>query len=223
MTGYAVSMFTVDSCDGAFTPLSPASVGTGYSSPQDMNAEEMVADPSGRFAYVANLVSNASDKATISMYTIEPSTGTLKATAPATVPTGFLPQGIAIDPSGRFVYTANSDDNTVSMFTINQTTGVLTPMSPATVAAGWSPGFVTIDPTGRHAYVSNRDDGTISMYNISQTTGVLTPMTPATVSGGPGGSFGVAIVPSGKFAYAPDPDSIDNRVAEYTVDAAPEF
>lgn len=217
LTGYAVSMFTVDSCKGTFTAMTPVSVATGYAFPQNVNAEQMVVDPSGRFAYVANLVSNVSDEATISMYTIDPGTGVLTATAPATVPTGFYPQGIAIDPSGRFVYTANSDDNSVSMFTINQTTGILTPTTPATVPAGSSPGFVTIDPSGRFAYVSDQDDDTISMYNINPTTGVLTPMTPATVPSGPD-PFGVAIDPSGKFAYVPAPYSTDNRVSEYTID-----
>ncbi len=96
----------------------------------------MVVDPAGRFAYVANLGSDVSDEVTISMFTIDAGTGILTSTTPATVPTGFLPQGIAIDPSGKFVYTANSDDNTVSMFTINSSTGVLTPTTPAAVAAG---------------------------------------------------------------------------------------
>ena len=134
LTGYAVSMFTVDSCTGQFTATSPASVATGYSYPQG-RAEQMVADPLGRFAYVANLGSNASDLSTISMYTINASTGVLTPTTPATVPTGWFPQGIAIDPLGRFVYTVNTDDSSVSMFTINQTTGVLTPTTPASLSA----------------------------------------------------------------------------------------
>ena len=120
----------------------------------------MVVDPLGRFAYVANLVSDASDPSTISMYTINPTTGMLTPTTPATVPTGLFPQGIAIDPLGRFVYTANSDDSSVSMFTINQTTGVLTPTTPASVSTlipgelVSKPGFLTVDPTGRFLYLS---------------------------------------------------------------------
>ena len=108
-----ISMFTINSCTGSLTPATPATIPTGF------NPESMVVDPSGKFVYVANLVSNASDLATISMYTIDSITGVLTATTPPTVPTGFLPQGIAIDPTGKFVYTANSDDNTVSMFTVD--------------------------------------------------------------------------------------------------------
>lgn len=177
LNGDAVSMYTVDSCIGGLNGTSPASVATG-STPQEPAPESMVADRAGRFVYVANLVSNASDAATISMYTIDPTTGILTPTTPATVPTGFLPQGIAIDPSGKFVYTANSDDNTISMFTINQGTGVLTPTVPATVATRWSPLSVTVDPSGRFAYAANQDDDTGSIYTVDPVSGVLTPPVP---------------------------------------------
>ncbi len=218
LTGYTVWSSTVNSC-GEFTATTPPSVSTGYSYPQ-WGAEQMVVDPHGRFAYVANLVSSASDQSTISMYTINASTGVLTPTTPATVTTGFFPQGIAIDPQGRFVYTANSDDNTVSMFTVNQTTGVLTPTSPTTVSTGTgsSPGFVTIDPSGQFAYVSNQDSDTVSMFNIDQTTGVLSPMTPATVPT-LASPFAVTIDPSDKFAYVPDAYSSVNGVSEFTVNS----
>ncbi len=185
-----VSMYTVNSCTGSLTAATPPTVATGANA---FGSEQMVVDPVGRFAYVANLMSNATDLATISMFTINSATGVLTPTTPPTVATGFFPQGIAIDPSGKFVYTANSDDNTVSMFTIDQTTGVLTPTTPpavstlADVSTGLesSPDAVTVDPSGRFAYAVNEDDGTVSMFTINSTTGILTPMTPATVFTGP--------------------------------------
>ena len=221
-------MFTVDSCTGKFNATTPATIATGYALPQS-GAEQMVVDPRGRFAYVANLVSNASDLSTISMYTINPSTGVLIPTTPATVPTGWFPQGIAIDPLGRFVYTANTDDSSISMFTINQTTGVLTPTAPASVStlipgeALSDPGFLTVDPTGKFLYVSASDsvDATVSMYTINQTTGVLTPTSPATVLTA-GIPFQVVVAPSGKFAYVVNnfagPGN-PNAVSQYTVDS----
>jgi 6-phosphogluconolactonase len=197
--GDSVSMYTVNSCTGALTPTAPAVVATG-SSPNQPGSEQMVVDPLGRFAYVANLISNATDQATISMYTINSGSGVLTPTTPATVPTGFFPQGITIDPLGRFLYTGNSDDNSISMFTINPSTGILTPTAPASVATGKSPIGVMIDPTGRFAYSVSQDDDTVSMYTVNQSTGVLTPMTPATVGTGES-PFGLAIDPTGKFAY----------------------
>ena len=207
LTGYSVLMYTINSCTGAFTPTTPATIATSYAYPQT-EAEQMVVDPLGRFAYVANLVSNASDLSTISMYTINSTTGVLTPTAPATVPTGWFPQEIAIDPLGRFVYTANSDDSTVSMFTVNQTTGVLTPTTPATVSTMIpgellsDPGFLTVNPTGKYLYVtaSLSDGAAVFMYTINQTTGFLTPNSPATVFTG-GIPFQVVVAPNGKFAY----------------------
>jgi 6-phosphogluconolactonase len=216
LLGTTVSMFTVDSCTGSLNVTTPATVPTGSSQGQ-IGAENMVADPSGRFVFVANLVSNATDAATISMYTVNSSTGVLTPTTPATIPTGFFPQGIAIDPAGKFVYTANSDDNTVSMFTINQTTGVLAPTTPAAVPTGWSPSSVTVHPSGKFAYAANQDDDTISMYTIDPNTGVLTPTSPATVPTG-FSPFGVTVDPSGKFAYVPNAYDFRNVVSQYTID-----
>jgi 6-phosphogluconolactonase (cycloisomerase 2 family) len=229
LTGYAVNMFTVDTCTGTFSATTPASVGTGYSYPQD-NSEEMVADPLGRFAYVANLVSNASDLATISMYTINSTTGVLTPTTPATVPAGFFPQEIAVDPLGRFVYTANSDDSSVSMFAINQTTGVLTPTTPASVSTLIpgellsDPNFLTVDPTGKFLYVtvSLSNGAAVFMYTINQTNGLLTPTSPATVSTG-GIPFQVRVAPNGKFAYVVNNLSggeMTDGVWQYTVNSA---
>jgi 6-phosphogluconolactonase len=231
LTGYAVSMFSVDSCTGSFIATTPASVSTGYTYPQNDNSEQMVVDPQGRFAYVANLVSNVSGPSSISMYTIDSTTGVLTPTTPATVPTGWFPQGIAIDPLGRFVYTANTDDSTVSMFTINQTTGVLTPTTPASVSTMIpgellsQPSFLTVDPTGSFVYTSalDSDGATVSMYTINQTTGLLTPTSPATVLTA-GIPFQVAVAPSGKFAYVVNNFSGGEyypiAVSQYTVNSA---
>jgi 6-phosphogluconolactonase len=229
LTGYAVSMFTVNSCTGQFAATAPASVATGYSFPQQ-NAEEMVADPLGRFAYVANLVSNASDLSTISMYTINPTTGVLSPTTPATVHTGWFPQEMAIDPLGRFVYTANSDDNSISMFTINQSTGALTPTAPATVSTVvpgnilWDPSFVTVDPGGKFLYLTESitNGAAILMFSIDQPTGLLTPTSPATVYVG-GWPWQIVITPSGKFAYVVNNTTGSGGalgVWQYTVDSA---
>jgi 6-phosphogluconolactonase len=230
LTGYAVSMYTVNSCTGQFTATTPASVSTGYEYPQNDDSEQMVADPLGRYAYVANLVSNVAGPSTISMYTINSITGVLTPTTPATVSAGWFPQGIAIDPQGRFVYTANSDDGTVSMFTINQTTGVLTPTTPASVPITIpnslisSPGFLTIDPTGKFLYTATylSEGAAVFMYTINQTTGVLSPTTPATVYTG-GSPFQVLVAPNGKFAYVVDNLSSSNEtfgVWQYTVNSA---
>jgi hypothetical protein len=52
------------------------------------------------------------------MYSINQSTGALTSITTA-IASGTHPNGVAVDPTGRFVYVANSTGNTVSMYSIN--------------------------------------------------------------------------------------------------------
>ncbi len=213
LSSQSVTMYSVDSCTGGFIPLSPAIIGTGASG---IPGEQLIATPNGRYVYVANLVSNATDAATISIFVANSTTGLLTPILPTTIPTGFFPQGIGIDPTGEYLYTANSNDNTISMFFVNANTGQLAPMNPATVATGSSPLSITVDPSGRFAYAANQSDNNISMYTVNPLTGVLTPTTPATVPADQS-PFGVTVDPSGKFAYVPNAYSNSNTVSQYTI------
>jgi DNA-binding beta-propeller fold protein YncE len=69
-------------------------------------------DPTGRFAYVTNYISDS-----ISVYTIDPSTGAL--TPGTAVAAGNAPASVALDPTGRFAYVANAFADTVSVFTLD--------------------------------------------------------------------------------------------------------
>jgi len=214
-------MYTADSCTGALTPTNPATISTGVDN--GFNAESMAIDSTGKYLYVANLGSNATDAATISMFTIDSTTGVLTSNNPAQVPTGYFPQGIAA--SGNFVYTANSDDNSVSMFSINTASGLLMPLSPSETAVPSlclecslqsSPDFATVGPSGKFLYVTDQDSGGISTFAINATTGALTPTSPAGISGGID-PWKVTFDPTGKFAYVPDEGF--NNVWMYTVDS----
>jgi YVTN family beta-propeller protein len=90
-----------------------------------------VVDPSGKFAYAANYGDN-----TISVYTIDQTTGALTAVGTA-VAAGTGPTSVTVDPSGKFAYAANYGSNTISVYTIDQTTGALT--AGTAVAAGTNP------------------------------------------------------------------------------------
>lgn len=79
---------------------------------------------------------------------------------------------MAIDPTGRFAYVANSGSGTVSAYTINALTGALS--NQTTVAAGGNPESVTVDASGKFAYAVNRGTSDVSIYSINQATGVLT-------------------------------------------------
>ena len=128
-------------------------------------------------------------------------------------PTGAIPRSVAVDPTGRFAYVADSNSNNVSMYTIDPVTGIL--QSVGTIAAGTFPSSVTVDPSGKFAYVANLDSKNVSMYTINPTSGALTSI--GTVATGLGPNS-IAIHPSGKFAYVVNQNS--NNVSMYGIDAA---
>jgi len=87
------------------------------------------------------------------------------------VPAGKSPSSVAVDPSGKFAYTANWGSNNISVYTINATTGALT--AGTAVAAGTNPNSVTVDPSGKFAYAANEGDNSIFVFIINPTTGAI--------------------------------------------------
>jgi 6-phosphogluconolactonase (cycloisomerase 2 family) len=81
-------------------------------------------------------------------------TGALTALAPPSHAAGANPIGVAIDPTGHFMYVANVLSNTVSGYQI-ASNGSLTTIPGSPFATGSGPGWVTVDPTGRYVYVAN--------------------------------------------------------------------
>jgi 6-phosphogluconolactonase (cycloisomerase 2 family) len=193
------------------------------------NAASIALNPAGTYAYVANYT-QAGSVGSVSQYSVGAvAPGALLPLSPATVPTGSQPNDIVVDPSGRFVYVANSDINasSISQYTIGAN-GLLTPMSPATVPTGTEPWSITIDAKGQNAYVPNRNNklppGTVSHYTIDQTTGALTlavPVAPATNPTTAGtGATSLAIDPSGGFAYVTNRDSgLPSTVSQFAIAA----
>jgi trimeric autotransporter adhesin len=205
-----VSAFTVNTTTGVLTAVAGAGSVTGA------GADPVGAsvDSTGRFVYVPNFSSG-----NLSAYTINAASGALTAidanTALAGVQnfaTGTNPAGVAIDPTGKFVYVTNFGAGTVSAYSINQTTGFLTSVGAA-VAAGTNPNFVSIDPTGKFVYVANYGASSVSAYTINQTTGALTSVG-AAVAAGTNPGF-VSIDPTGKFAYVSNFGS--SNVSAYSI------
>jgi 6-phosphogluconolactonase len=121
-------------------------------------------------------------------------------------PTGNAPNGVAVDPSGKFIYVVNVLDNNISGYAIDGN-GALKPVPGSPFAAGSGPGWITIDPTGRYVYVANcaalcsgGGQGSVSGYAINKSTGTLIPVpgSPFTAEQIP---YAVAVDPTGGFAY----------------------
>ncbi|MGO9830929.1 MAG: beta-propeller fold lactonase family protein [Myxococcaceae bacterium] len=161
-----------------------------------------------RFGFVANRGDN-----TVSMYTVNASTGELRANG--YVAAGTTPISVAVDPTQKFAYVANLGTNTgtVSAYTINSTTGVLTPVGAA-VAAGAAPTSVAVDPSGKFVYVTNSGTASnnVSAYSINASTGALTSLGTTAAGSTP---ISVTVDPTGRFAYVVNQGS--NTISAYTI------
>jgi len=139
------------------------------------------------FAYVG-----ARGTETIDIYRIEDSGALVGVDA---VSVGEGARFVAIHPSNRFAYVANSGDNDISTFAIDPSTGRLS--NRVDIAAGQSPRLIRIHPSGNFAYVTNFDDGTVSIYSIDA-AGALTPAGTVLVGAEPSG---IVIDPTGRFVF----------------------
>jgi 6-phosphogluconolactonase (cycloisomerase 2 family) len=215
--------------------------GGGESNPAAFNIaaggvgpKSLAVDPTGKFAYVANEGCPDAFDGSVSMYAIDPANGTLTSAGPSVTTGDFGADSVAVDPSGKFVYVANSGEGntagSVSMYTLNPTDATLT--STGTIAApcapspgSCSPWSLAIHPSGKFVYVANEGGFTptsVSMYAINAGTGVLTLIGTVAVDGR---AAAVAVDPSGKFAYVVDGDQNTDgskgvNVSMYTIDAA---
>jgi len=207
-----VSAYTIDATSGALTAVAGSPFGAG-------NGPNAVAvDASGMFAYVANQNYPAAS-GTVSAYTINATSGAL--TAVAGSPFGDAngePYGLAVDPTGKFVYAPNVFSYSVSAYTINGTSGALT-AAGSPFGTGGNPEGVAVDPTGKFVYVPNSLSDSVSAYTMDATSGALTAVAGSPFGAGttPQGVANVAFDPTGKFAYVTNANS--NNVSAYTINA----
>ncbi|HEY6484246.1 MAG TPA: beta-propeller fold lactonase family protein [Steroidobacteraceae bacterium] len=148
---------------------------------------------SGGFVYTAN-----SQNGTIGAFSYD-ATGNLTAIPPPTgtyfdaLGTGTT--GIAIDPTGRFLYAANKGTDNVAEYAISTQTGGLTPIGTGLVAltspvngGAFGPIDIKVDPSGQFVYVLNTTDGSVSLLSLNATTGALTAVSTYSLASGSGGT-----------------------------------
>lgn len=178
-----VTAFTVDNASGTLSFASSVVVGN--------TATGIAVDGTGSYLYVARY-----DGAVISSFSIDTSTGVFSAVGDASLAIDAAPMGLAADPSGKFVYSANSGSNNVTAWRIGSG-GVLT--SVGTSPAGASPKAVVVDPSGRFAYSANNGDNTLTAFRINTTTGALTKVANTPLASAPSS---LAVAPNGRWLLA---------------------
>jgi hypothetical protein len=164
--------------DGSLSPLAQPSIAAG------INPSAMVVVGNGRYVYVVN----AGD-GSISQYTVA-ADATLTPMSPATVTNpgmqtlGTTGGAATVDPTGSYLYVANTADDDVAQFSIGGD-GHLTPLTPATVATGAAP--VSLVTSFDDVYVLNSGApggaGSVSQY-MENIDGTLTPTTSSPLAAG---------------------------------------
>jgi 6-phosphogluconolactonase (cycloisomerase 2 family) len=194
-TPYSLYQLNIDQSTGALSTGSSVvleSFSTNY---------RFSIEPTGRFLYIS-IIGVSALVNTVEVYAINQSTGALTLVQ-SIASGGTQPQGLAVDPSGRFVYVVLRASGTVAQFSINQTTGQLTSIT-SPIAAGTNPTWVEIDPSGRFVYTANYGSANFSIFSINQVTGELSASATVSLVSGTAPNF-VVIDPTNRFAYgAPD-------------------
>jgi 6-phosphogluconolactonase len=205
-----VSVFAIASGGGTLSPVlnSPFPAGPG---PTDLKI-------TGELVYVAN-----PGIAKVEAFSLNPSNGFLTPSPLSPFTAGAGLNAIAIDPSGHFLYTANTSDNTagtVSAFTINSASGDLTQVqgSPYSSTAGSGPGALAVDPSGKFLYVSTPgSSSSIWGFSIAPATGQLAPVANSPFSLSAGTLF-LIMEPNGKFFYIGN--QAGSNIAGYSYDSS---
>lgn len=215
-----VSAYQIDPSTGALAPIA------GSPFPAANGPVAVAVDPSGRFAYVANegsgTVGGVCPPATpcgVSAYAIDHLTGALTQIAGSPFPAGPEPSGLAIVPSGRFLYVANQSMDTTWEFAIDAVTGAVTNIGATPPPAEGAGVAVAVEVNGKFVYVvaehGSLPASIVEAYSIDQKTGTLSeiPTSPFSTGNIP---FSVAGDISGNFLYVA---SQGDGVSAYIVDS----
>ena len=121
--------FSIDPATGTLTQIGSVAAGA--------YPYRVTVHPTGKFAYVTNLMSND-----ISAFSIDAMGALTSIGAPVT--TAIYPRSVTVDSSGRFAYVTSYDSKTISGYRIDANTGVLTEMDGSPLATTNSPLSMTI-------------------------------------------------------------------------------
>ncbi len=196
-TAGSVSVFTINSTTGALT-----STGSSFSTGSTTlsNGPASLITVLGKYLYTAN------DGGSVSAFTINTATGALSAISGSPFAAGTNPNNIIADPSGKFLYTANSGSRDITAYSIDSSTGTLVPIGTfaagaSALNAGQAVGLA-VHPSGNFLYVT-LDTAGIAVFSINQTTGILTFLSQNAPQAG-AAIQSITINKAGTFAYAAD-------------------
>lgn len=185
-----VSGFTITPATGALT----AAAGSPFTA--DLNPTGIALDPTGQYAYVANLQSADITEFTVGAGAVLTFVANYNTSVTAT--TGAQTYSVAVDPQGGFAFAGSGNQlahGVVDAFSV--TAGVLSEISPST--SGNNPLALAIDPAGKFVFATNKYDNDIAVFSIGN-TGALTSVSSQPYNTGTG-PVGVAVDPQAPYVY----------------------
>jgi 6-phosphogluconolactonase (cycloisomerase 2 family) len=160
-----ISVFSIAASTGALTQLSTSPVPIG------LTPLNMLLSPNGNFLFVSANNAAIQPPGVIEVFSV--ASGVL---APlGYFPTaGTNPNGLAVDPTGTYLYAANTSSNSISILSIGAS-GTLTSVQGSPISDIYSsPISLTLDPKGQYLYVANQANNNVASYSISSSTGLPT-------------------------------------------------
>jgi 6-phosphogluconolactonase (cycloisomerase 2 family) len=158
------------------------------------------------------------DQGTIMMLHIDGVTGALgvQGTTPGYV--GLSPHGLALSPSKKFLYVANSESNNIYTFSVagDGTLSLVTTTSDG----GTTPWEVLVDPSGQYLLVTNIGQSSdVSVFAMDSTTGALTavPGSPFPANESP---TEIVMPPAGNLVYVSNSSNQNGTVTAFTFDSS---
>lgn len=219
---YDISVFSIDSGTGALTPVPQISKQPTFTI--GMTPFKMQLAPSGNILYVTGQTTTG----VIQAFAVNAGVFSNQPIAGSPYTTGNAPYGLAIDSSGKFLYTANTIDTSISEFKINSD-GSLTALAGSPIGqTGAGPTTLLLDNSGKYLYVGNTQnlqaysvgsDGSLTLNSNAQFSTAAQPNT-------------IASDPSGKYLFVGSPSAIQSlslnsssgtltSIATYSVSTTP--
>lgn len=216
-SGNEVAAFSIDPASGQLTAV--ASIA-------GPNIGVPAVDPTGNFLYVSDTYYNDQ----VYGYSINPKTGALSNLPGSpfvfetTSGTGVF-FGIAIHPSGKFLYYDHGLTVGIGNAQIDGSTGALSSGSFLFVPATTQILGAAFDPAGKFLFAGNHSDplgNDFLVFNVDPNSGSLTqvPGSPFTLDAN-SEPYGIAVHPSGALLYAALADSLSSQtsgIAAMTID-----
>ncbi len=175
-----ISVFSIDSSTGALTQiLNPATQQPYPNLLGRLTPLNMRLTPSGDFLYVSVAGGQSqSDIGSIEGFSVN--AGVLTNLSPPLISAeGANPNGLAIDPSGSYLYVANTGSQSISIFSILPSGVLQNNVQGSPLDDIYNDPFsLLLDPKGQYLYVANQGSNNVAVYSISN--GLPTALTTST-------------------------------------------